>query len=65
MEQQTKDGMMSDKTSPITDPRKCKMHNMWMRKGQCEICRLEADKRQAQLNAERGIEPKKIIIKKL
>lgn len=21
------------------------MHRMWMRKGQCEICRLEADKK--------------------
>lgn len=30
--------------NPKTYKYKCPMHNMWMRKGQCEICRLEADK---------------------
>lgn len=28
------------------DRRKCPAHNMWMRKGQCEICRLNEDKKQ-------------------
>lgn len=31
------------KTNPA---QRCPMHRMWMRKGQCEICRLEADKLQ-------------------
>lgn len=30
------------------DKRKCPAHNFWMRKGQCELCRVEADKRHAE-----------------
>ena len=52
-------------STPRKDPRKCPAHNMWMKKGQCEICRLEADREQAKLNRERGIVPQPIIIKKL
>jgi hypothetical protein len=25
------------------DKRKCPAHNMWMRKGQCELCRLRLE----------------------
>lgn len=46
MRQKKKNGitniMTNEKT--IVDPRMCKAHRMWMRKGQCEMCRLEADK---------------------
>lgn len=28
-----------------TDKRKCPKHKTWMKKGVCEVCRLEADKR--------------------
>lgn len=24
---------------------KCPMHNFWLKKGQCELCRMEQDKR--------------------
>ena len=36
---------------PIKDSRKCKVHNMWMRKGVCSVCYLE--KRKAQNEDER------------
>ena len=54
----------TERTRPKS-PYKCPMHNMWLRKGQCEICRLEADRAQAKLNRERGIVPQPITIKKL
>ena len=62
-----KDGMTSSTQTqkPITDPRKCKMHNMWMRKGQCEICRLAADQAQAKQDAINGVIKPKIKIGKL
>jgi len=47
------------------DSRKCPAHNMWMRKGQCEICRLNADKLQKQRDAEAGIVRQPIKIGKL
>ena len=44
---------------------KCPMHNMWMRKGQCEICRLNADKLQQQKDAEAGVVKHPVKIGKL
>jgi hypothetical protein len=41
------------------------MHNMWMKKGQCEICRLNRDKQQKQYELEQGIVKSPVIIKKL
>jgi hypothetical protein len=37
------------------DSRKCPAHNFWMRKGQCEMCRLTADRKQQQQDKEAGI----------
>jgi hypothetical protein len=28
----------------IKHPGKCPAHNFWMKKGQCELCRIERDK---------------------
>lgn len=39
---------LNEKLKPITSPYKCPMHRMWMKKGQCEMCRLDADKRRAE-----------------
>jgi hypothetical protein len=32
------------KRDGMRDFRKCQAHNMWMRKGQCELCRMAQDK---------------------
>ena len=41
------------------------MHRMWMKKGQCEICRLEADKRRAELERVGGSNKQEVKITKL
>jgi len=41
------------------------MHNMWMKKGQCEICRLEADKKLAEYKRDNNITEQQIKIGKL
>lgn len=41
---------MSNVKKPIIDPRMCAKHRMWLKKGKCEICRLE--ERRAQLKQE-------------
>ncbi len=53
------------KTPYITDPRKCPMHNMWMRKGQCEICRLNEDRRRKAYELENEIVKQQVKIGKL
>jgi hypothetical protein len=39
-----------DESTPLItksqDPRKCNMHNMWMKKGMCAICQLDRMKAQ-------------------
>ena len=35
---------MTKSKTMVVDPRKCPMHRMWMKKGQCEVCRLNEDK---------------------
>lgn len=35
-------------------PQQCPMHRMWIRKGQCEMCRLEEDKRRKQMEGLTG-----------
>lgn len=47
----------------LTSPYICKLHRMWLRKGQCEICRLNADKLQQQYEAEHGSNKQEVIIK--
>jgi len=49
----------------IKDPRKCPAHNMWMRRGQCEICRMESDRRTRAFNETMGIVPQEIKITKV
>lgn len=41
------------------------MHRMWMRKGQCEMCRLEEDKRRAQLEKQTGANKPEVRIGKI
>jgi hypothetical protein len=66
MDENEKDGTNSLPEIPKPrDPRKCPMHNYWMRKGQCEICRLEQDKAHSAYLASRGITKQKIKIGKL
>lgn len=47
------------------DPRKCPAHNMWMRKGSCEICRMAADKLQQEREQQSGSNKPPIKIGKL
>lgn len=44
-------------------PGRCTMHKMWMKKGQCEMCRLEADKRLKEQEALTGFNKPAIKIK--
>lgn len=46
-------------------PYKCPAHNMWMRKGQCELCRLALDKQRQELEKQTGSAKQEVIIKKL
>lgn len=46
-------------------PGRCQMHKMWMKKGQCEMCRLEAEKRQRELEKETGSNKPEVIIGKI
>ena len=56
---------MTREIPPANRPQQCPIHRMWMRKGKCELCLRAADLEQRKRNQERGIEPQKIIIKKL
>lgn len=55
---------MSEHPKP-TSPFKCPAHRMWMRKGQCEICRLELDKRTRSAEQQHGSNKQEVIIKKV
>ena len=46
-------------------PQKCPMHNMWMRKGQCEICRLNEDKLRLEREKQTGSNKPEVIIGKI
>ena len=49
----------------ISDSRKCKKHNMWMRKGECSVCYVE---NKAKIKAEElitGFNKPKVKITKL
>lgn len=35
-------------------PGRCTMHKMWMKKGQCEMCRLEAERKLKEQEARTG-----------
>jgi len=52
-------------TTRPRDPRKCPAHNMWMRKGQCEICRMSEDKLRRERELESGSNKPPIKIGKL
>lgn len=41
--------------STLIDPRKCKVHRSWMKKGVCDLCRLAKDKELNNYKRERGI----------
>lgn len=44
-------------------PARCQMHKMWMKKGQCEMCRMAADKKLKEQEALTGSHKPKVIIK--
>ena len=46
-------------------PAKCPRHKAWMRKGQCEMCRLEEDKRKRELEQLTGSNKPEVIIGKI
>lgn len=50
---------------PIVSPYKCVAHRMWMRKGVCELCRLEADKKQQEQEKEMGVQKQEVVIKRV
>lgn len=52
-------------TPTIKDPRKCPAHNYWMRKGQCELCRMAQDKKQKELEQITGSNKPPVKIGKL
>jgi hypothetical protein len=47
------------------DKRKCPAHNFWMRKGQCELCRMRLDEIQRQNELAGGSNKPKVVIKKI
>lgn len=47
------------------NPKQCPAHRMWMRKGQCELCRLEEDKRKIEAEKQHGTNKQEVVIKKL
>lgn len=47
------------------NPKQCPAHRMWMRKGQCELCRLEEDKRRIEAEKQHGTNKQEVVIKKL
>jgi len=57
--------MKSNNTDKGIHPYRCQMHKMWMRKGQCEICRLEADKKLKEQEALTGSHKPEIKIGKI
>lgn len=54
---------MSNPQAP--NPRQCPAHRMWLRKGQCELCRLEEDKRRIQAEKQHGSNKQEVKIIKL
>jgi ribosomal protein L37E len=42
------------KTPEGRDRRKCPAHNFWMKKGECELCRLERERRLQEYEKEGG-----------
>lgn len=52
-------------TSQLVDPRICQAHRMWMRKGQCEMCRLESDKRRLEYEKQTGSNKPEVKIGKI
>jgi len=47
------------------DTRKCKIHNMWMKKGMCSVCKLEKMKAQELEERTYGSNKQEIKITKL
>jgi hypothetical protein len=56
---------LNEKSKLITSPYKCPMHRMWMKKGQCEMCRLEEDRRRIELEKLTGAHKPEVIIGKI
>lgn len=54
---------MPKKKYEIIDPRKCPTHRMWKKKGQCELCLVERDKRLKQYEKEGGSNKPPVVIK--
>ena len=44
---------------------KCPMHNFWLKKGQCEICRLEVEKQQREYEKTGGANKPPVRVGKL
>ena len=54
----TMKGKMTSKLQPIStliDPRKCKIHRSWMKKGVCDLCRMAEQKALAEYKKKQGI----------
>lgn len=56
---------MNDAPISRFQPQRCPMHRMWMRKGQCEICLLEADKRRKEQEKQTGSNKPEVKIGKI
>lgn len=54
---------MSNPKAP--SPRQCPAHRMWLRKGQCELCRLEQDKQRHELEKLIGSNKQEVKITKI
>lgn len=44
-------------------PGRCQMHKMWMKKGQCEMCRLDAERKLKEQENRTGFNKPEIKIK--
>jgi len=54
-----------NKMKPVTDPRKCPIHNQWMKKGKCDPCRLAERMKQAEYEQQHGSNKPEIKIGKM
>lgn len=53
------------KLKPLTTPYKCQKHRQWLKKGQCEMCRLDEQKHQRELEQLTGANKPEVKIGKI
>ena len=49
----------------LISDKKCKKHRAWIKKGVCELCRMEQQVVEKQQRKEQGVQPTPVIIRKI